>query len=146
MVFLPTETFKLIIDYAGHNYQQKHKLMMRGVMEVLDSLPEDWLADAIECGYFYEEEYGGGNIDQLWDEYIKPENWEYHSTLEEWMEMLSDCEEHEINLLEFRPFFHRPYYFAPAFWIEISERQKIFSIRKHHDNLDNQQKALDSIA
>ena len=137
MVFLPTDAFKTIINYAGHNYQQKHKLMMQGVMEDLDTLPEDWLAYAIEGGCFYDENgYENKPIEELWDEYIKPENWEFHSNLEGWMEMLSDCEDHDIGLCNIHYYFHKPRYVVPAFWIETPEQNRFGSIRKfwiHHN-------------
>ena len=108
MVFLPTDCFKMIMDYAGHNYQQKHKLRMQGVLDDLDSMSEDWFAEAIHCGWFYDE-YGYENksIEQLWDEYIKHKFWEFHSHLEQHMEILSDCEGHEMSLLDYQNFFHK---------------------------------------
>jgi hypothetical protein len=148
MVFLPTDAFKTIIAYAGHNYQQKHKLMMQGVMEVLDSLPKDWLADAIECGWFYEEEDYGGNIDQLWDEYVKPKNWEFHSSIEEHMEILSQLgddeafPQHQMCLLDLSPFFHKDILFVPPYWIESPDQHRFGSVRKycaHRDILGNYQ-------
>ena len=136
MVFFPTYAFKTIINYAGHNYQQKHKLMMQGVLDVLDSLPEDWLADAIERGWFYEE-YGYENkpIDQLWDEYVKPKYWEFHSSLEEQMEILSEDEafpHHEMGLLDLRPFFHKDILFVPPYWLEAPEQNRFGSIKKYY--------------
>ena len=132
MVFLPTDAFKTIIAYAGHNYQQKHKLMMQGVMEVLDSLPKDWLADAIECGWFYDEHgYENKPIDQLWDEYIKPKYWEFHSVLKDWMEIVSFREDNQMDLLEYENFFHKPKYVVPAFWMELAEQHGFGSVIKY---------------
>ena len=141
MVFLPTEAFKMIIDYAGHNYQQKHKQMMQGVIDDLISMPKDWLADAMECGWFYEEhEIDDSSINQLWDEYIKPQHWEFHNDLEGAMELLSDWEGHEMSLLEYRNFFHKPEIKVPAFWVEDPSQHGFGSVVKYYKSVEEERK------